>query len=328
MPDTCATRELSWNGFPAVQIGNDYVRAVVVPTLGARIVSLVSRIQSGGEREWLWRNPYLEPQLPDFGAPYEQEFDLGGWHECFPSVARTRYPKGPWAGSEIPEHGELWCEPWKAKVSASTDEAEVRTVAYGVRFPYRFERSIYIRKDEPKMVLSYTANNLTIFPFPFLWSGQLCFDVRPGMSLAMPAQDMIVFSSKDGRFGHLGSIQTWPELISVNDEYFDVSIFPAKESGIAVKLYGAAPRSLLLREPNTNAGLQLQINNEQISHLALWLNFGGWCDMPKGGNYYNVTICPSIGTLDDLELAVHHFKEHGQLQPKNLRTWSFEIAFQ
>lgn len=323
---TCEVKELSWNGFPSLAIGNARVRLVVVPTLGGRIVSMVHRSESGQEREWLWANPYMEPQLPDFGHAYWQEYDLGGWNECFPSVAATHFPSGPWEGSQVPECGELWCQPWKARVNSSDNEIEVRAVTYGVRFPYRFERTIYIRKDEPRISLSYTVNNLTIFPFPFLWSAQPVFDVRPGMSLSLPVQEMTVYYSEEGRYGHLGSMQMWPTLQAIDDEFVDLSEFPPRESGMAVKLYARAPRAVTLRDPAIGSEMTMEPSSE-ITHLALWLNFGGWSGIAKRSKYYNMIMAPCIGAFDDLQLSVNHFKEFGQIQPKNLKSWKVNISF-
>lgn len=326
----CEVRELSWFGFPALSAGNGLVRAVVVPTLGARIVSLVHMTPTG-EREWLWKNPFLEPQLPDFAAPYSSEFDLGGWDECFPSVAQTHYPTGPWEGSQVPDHGELWCQPWKEKVFVSAEEIELRTVTYGVRFPYRFERIIWIRQGEPKIHISYSVNNLTIFPIPFVWSPHPTFDVRPGMFLAIPAQEMSVYYSSEGRFGNLGTRQKWPTLQSIDDHYFDVSIFPQKDSAIAVKLYGRSPANGLisLKDPFHNSELSIKYDPNEVTHLSVWLNFGGWCGLQRKDktNYFNLSVAPCIGASDDLALAVNHFREFGLIQPKNLKTWKLELGF-
>lgn len=326
---SCEVKELSWNGFPALAIGNARVRAVLVPTLGARIVSLLHRTDSGHEREWLWSNPYMEPQLPDFGVPYWGEYDLGGWSECFPSVAATHYPSGPWQGTQIPEYGELWCQPWKAKVIVTDTEAEVRTVTYGVRFPYRFERIIRVRNDDAQLSISYTANNLSIFPFPFLWSAQPIFDVKPGMSLSLPVQEMTVYYSEESRYGLLGSMQMWPTLQANDDSFIDVSTFPNKDAGMAVKLYAKAPRSLSLRDPSTNTEMVMDLPSPEITHLALWLNFGGWSGLtnPKRAKYYNIIVAPCIGGFDNLQLSVNHFNSFGQIQPKNLKSWNLNISF-
>jgi len=323
----CEVKELSWNGFPALSISNSRVKAVIVPTLGAKIVSLLHRNESGQEREWLWSNPYLEPQLPDFGTPYWEEFDLGGWNECFPSVAATHFPSGPWEGSQVPEYGELWCQPWKAKVSVSDAEAEIRSVTYGVRFPYRFERVITIKKDDPQISFSYTVNNLTIFPFNFLWSAQPVFDVKPGMSLSLPVQEMTVYYSEEKRFGHLGGMQMWPTLQAIDDDFIDLSQFPTKEAAMAVKLFAKAPRSVALRDPAIKSELVMELLSPEITHLCLWLNFGGWSGVPKRPKYYNVIVAPCIGAFDDLQLSVNHFKEFGQIQPKNLKSWKLNISF-
>ena len=91
----------------AVVMENDAMRVVVVPEIGGKITSLVSR-RTG--REWLWKNPHLPlikppPDATDFGA-----FDAGGWDEVIPTVNRCRVPNSAWGERTLTDHGELWTD--------------------------------------------------------------------------------------------------------------------------------------------------------------------------------------------------------------------------
>ncbi len=325
MSGACHLEELSWCGFPAYMLDNGLVRAIVVPRLGGKIASLIN-LRNG--REWLWKNPHIEPRQPDFGDSYAADFDIGGWDECFPSVAATYYPSGPWEGIPIPDHGEIWSLPWKAKASATPDSIEIRTVSYGVRVPYRFERIIRLPRGDSRLHLGYSINNLSIFPMPFIWSPHPLFQVTPGMRLIVPVKEMIVYTSVDDRFGQLGTRHAWPSVVSVDGEGFDLSFFPQKDSGIALKLYGRSPSEgfIALVDPLLKTELRIEFNPIEVSHLGMWLNFDGWSGVGNAPHYYNVAIQPCIGAQDDLLLAYDHYKEYGLISPHGIRSWRLDIS--
>src|SRR5579862_4893411 len=109
---------------------------VILPEIGGKIASLRSE-ESG--TEFLWQDD-TRPYRPilygdDFG-----NYDASGFDECFPTIGECRYPEFPWEGVTAPDHGELWCTPWRYDLK---DEA-VRLYAHGVRFPYLFEKRITV----------------------------------------------------------------------------------------------------------------------------------------------------------------------------------------
>ncbi|MBK9143008.1 MAG: hypothetical protein IPM23_10965 [Candidatus Melainabacteria bacterium] len=328
MPSPCTIKELNWYDFPSLMLENGLVRMVVVPTLGAKIVSLCKISGKGSAREWLFKSPRQEPRLPDFDQKYTEEDNLGLWDECFPSVSPTHYPNGPWRGSAVPDHGELWCQPWKEKKKCNDEELEVRTVTYGVRFPYRFERVIRMRRGSPTIELVYNCHNLSIFPFNFIWCPQPAFEARPGMQIILPAQEMTVYSSARDEFGQLGTRQLWPSVQTNDDHYYDLSVFPSRDADIALKMYGRSPTQgfVALKDPSTDSEMAMEFDYNEITHIALTLNFGAWPGKPGQPNHYYAMIAPCIGLLDDLVLAVNHYEEYGQIAPKDLRTWRLRIT--
>ena len=156
---------MTYRGFEAYMAENETVRCVIVPALGGKLVSLVHLPTM---REWLWRNPYLEVKQGEYGGDYVGQFDVGGWDECFPSVAETRYPAFPWEGTVVPDHGELWAVQWKAETFCDGERIEVRLVANGVRFPYRFERTLLLAAGDNGIRLMYSVSNPTAHAFPFI----------------------------------------------------------------------------------------------------------------------------------------------------------------
>lgn len=328
MPPTsapCRLEKITWRGFEAYLLENALVRCTVVPQLGGKIASL---IHLPTMREWMWRNPALEPKAPEYGASYVAQHDLGGFDECFPSVAATHFPGGPWDGTKVPDHGEIWALPWKAEAYCDGAQIEVRLVAHGVRFPYRFERSLWLMEGEAAVRLQYSVTNLSPYPFPFLWSSHPVFNVTPGMKLVVPGvREMTVYASAHDRFGQLGRKVDWPKAQDAEGREWDLSNTPDVTAGAAVKLWGKAPALgyVALQDIFVGTELRLQFDPAEVTHLGLWLNYAGWAGVTGASPYYNVAIEPCIGAQDDLALAVRHFKEHGLLPPHGRKAWQLEV---
>jgi hypothetical protein len=64
-------------GIPAVLLEGRYLRVTVLPELGGKIYSIVSKAD---DTELLWHNPRLDPRLPPFGANFDNYF-TGGWDQ-------------------------------------------------------------------------------------------------------------------------------------------------------------------------------------------------------------------------------------------------------
>jgi galactose mutarotase-like enzyme len=320
----CQLEPILWRGLEAYLLDNGLVRAIVVPALGGKIASLVD-LKTG--REWLWQNPHLEAKPAEFGSSYVARHDLGGFDECFPSVAATRYPAGPWESTPIPDHGEIWPLQWKADAFCDGSNAELRVSAHGVRFPYRFERTMRMSEGEPALRLSYNVTNFAPFPFPFLWSAHPILAVEPGMKLVVPLRDLTVYSSVDDRFGRLGTPQVFPRLVDKDGRGHDVSTLPDPQAAFAVKLFGKSPIQgfVAVQDPDRHSELRMQFDPEEVTHVGLWMNFGGWSGVPGAPAYYNLGLEPCIGAQDDLAIAHHQYKETGVLPPMGRKTWQLDL---
>jgi hypothetical protein len=323
-PSLCRLQTTSWHGFDALVVDNGLVRATVVPALGGKIASLV---HPPTDREWLWRNPVLEPRAAAVEASYVAEHDVGGFDECFPSVAATRFPGGPWAGTAVPDHGEVWALPWTPDTRCDGTEIEVRLTTDGVRFPYRFERSLRLRQGVAALSLAYVATNLSPHPFPFIWSCHPVFQITPGMKLVVPLGEMRVYGAPGDRFGPLGREVAWPLAVDAEGRTWDLSVVPDGTAGMAVKLWSRAPESGVvgLRDDVAGGDLRFRFDPAEVTHLGLWLNYGGWSGVPGAAPYFNLAIEPCIGAQDDLALAVSRFGEHGMLPPLGRRAWRLDV---
>src|SRR5205807_8664921 len=101
------------------------------------------------------------------GPQYDMPFDdswYGGWDECFPAVAPSKYVGHPYDGIAVPDHGELWGLP----TTAVPTKDGITTVWHGLRFGYRLTRKLFL--DGPTVIADYTLINLAPFDFWFVWS--------------------------------------------------------------------------------------------------------------------------------------------------------------
>lgn len=299
-----------------IRLETEHLSLALVPEAGGKIASLLDR-RTG--REWLWQNPSIPVQVPTYGTSYVLGHDSGGFDECFPAVAEGPFPSAPWQGVAIPDHGELWGLAWEV----ARDGDAIRMGVDGVRFPYRFERTLVLSPGAAELRLDYRVLNRAPFPFPFVWSSHPLLAIAPGMKLLLPeGTPLRVFGASDPALGDLGAPLQWPML-----QQLDLSTVPAHDAGYAAKLFGPAPARgwVGLHDPATHSTLRFEYDPQTIPHLGLWLNMGGWSPHEDRAPYFNLGIEPCIGAGDDLGLAVRQFRAHGVIPPKGERSWSMTL---
>src|SRR5205085_10796002 len=137
-------------------------------------------------REWLWRSDRIADRRHAYGTSYVGEADTGGWDECFPTVAPSRVPRGVHAGMELPDHGELWCQPWATEVQHGDGEVRVRSRASGVQLSYDFARTIVLAADVATIRFEYDVTSTGEHDFDFIWSAHPLFPVEPGGAVRLP----------------------------------------------------------------------------------------------------------------------------------------------
>ena len=74
-----------FHGLRAVILENEFLRVVVLPEAGARIVHLIYKPH---DVNLLWNNPRVKPARLPFGVGYDNAW-CGGWDELFPNNILT-----------------------------------------------------------------------------------------------------------------------------------------------------------------------------------------------------------------------------------------------
>jgi galactose mutarotase-like enzyme len=305
--------QTTFRGLAAYELTDGRVRLTIIPAWGAKIAAWRDL---GRDREWLFDSPVLPYRLPEYGANYVRDFDVGGFDECFPTVGACLHPSPPWRGVELPDHGEVWSMPARIDVGEDT----ITSISGGVRLPYRFERSVRLLGDG-RVRLDYRASNLTGFPMPFLWSSHALFALRDGMRVELPATAMRVYAAP-AFAAHHGDVVPWPEALPGRD----LSVAD-RRAGIVTKLFTRARESwAAVADPADGARFRFDFDPARVTHVGLWINYGGWAGAPGAAPYFNLALEPCIGAADTLDVAVDHWREHGTLAPHGELAWWLEVS--
>ncbi|OPA74008.1 hypothetical protein BVG16_24935 [Paenibacillus selenitireducens] len=290
----------------------ELMEIIVVPQLGSKAISLKHRKTN---REWLSRT-----ELPLGNRGYASSFsdsDGSGWDEMFPTINPCRYGEYPWQGVELPDHGEVWSIPWQAMV----DNQQLQCEVYGVRMPYQLRKTYSFRTAE-RLRIDYSVQNLSPFPFSFLWAAHPLFQVVEGMEIRVPADlnQIVVSYSQHGRLGETGDKLAWP------NPFGEASPTPlnrveADTARTAEKYYFAEELpegKASLYDPRTGEQMTMYFPIEQVPYLSIWANYGGYLGQ------YHVAIEPATGFLDDVSYAMEQGKA-AYVEAGGTYSWFLEL---
>ncbi len=194
-------------GFAALAIENEALGYMIVPALGAKLVSLRDRRVG---HEWLWRNPRLPLRRVGRDASYVAA-DTGGWDECFPSVSPCAYPLDPWRGAAIPDHGELWAQEAAVTVEHdATGGVAIRAAWTGVSLPYTFVRTLTLAPDGATLRAAYAVRNDADHDLACIWSARPLIPLTAGLRLELPAGAMMHVNAGTQGDAPAPGPQPWP----------------------------------------------------------------------------------------------------------------------
>ncbi len=317
-------RQTTVAGHPAVSLYNDTVELIALPAVGGRISHL--RLRRRG-REWLWHNPALEFKVPpsDPGTSptvYVDQFDSGGWDECFPTVGACYLP-GSQDRRWLPDHGELWHAGWRHDLFNSNGVTSWRSVAECRTVPAVFSRRVEIADpdgpDEGRVTFHYGVRSTGSDPFPFLWSAHPLLTAQPGTRIELPGVSRVRVASVLGRNDlTIDSEIDWPM------EGTGFHVMPPGE-GWAVKLFAQSPAEgrAIVTDPLRGESLELQWDGRDVPWIGLWVNPGGFG--PEGAPHYTLAVEPCLAGPDALDRAVSDWRVAPILRPGEERSWRLTV---
>lgn len=279
-----------------VVIEDECVRLALLPTLGAKIISVQDK-KTG--REWLWRHRNRPFRQPIYGSKFEN-WDISGFDECLPGIAAEPYPTFPWQGITIPDHGELWTIRWH-HVHGEGSTLTLR--AHGVHFPYELHKEIRLL-GQGRVGFSYTLKNHSEHPFPYIWAAHPLFQVTQSTRILLPA-DRVTVDSALGSQLKPTTDYAWPLADIMDGTRRDLShLNPSL--GEAYKLYATHPSAgwAALHDSVTGEFIAFGFSLADLPYCGVWINQRGW---PVAGEpCFNVALEPCSGCPDSLADAVGH----------------------
>ncbi len=301
---------------PGIRFESEHFSISLAPTLGGKITSILSK-KTG--REFLSRTR-IEYRKREYGKSFE-DYERDGADECFPTIQGGPYPAFPWQGVPVPDHGEVWTLPWDHQIKQNRLHMSV----HGVRFPYIFERRISFeelaRKSAPYIRLSYSVQNLSPFPFPFVYAFHPLFQVQAGCQILLPTGKKVVnYWSTEDRLGRPMQEHPWPEVKDLTlDKSYERHIIRSPRLKRAEKLFTTrlSQGRCALRYPNGEF-IGFLFPAGKLPYLGLWVNEGAW------QNLFHVALEPSTAQVDRLDTA-EGLKDCGVVPPNGTLEWDISL---
>jgi galactose mutarotase-like enzyme len=285
----------------AVVLESDWLRASLLPEVGAKIYDLIWKPVG---RNILWHNPRILPQT----YPIDGNFDnywCGGWDDGFPTCDPCEY-----RGEQYPGLGELRSVKWQVEDSGTDGEKVfVKLLAFGPISPVRAEKTVTLLAGSPVLRMHYEITNLGPQSLEFIWGTHPALEAHDQVVLRVPAKTGIVGQSTDPRLGVPGQHYAWPRLETLAG-VTDMSRAQGIDAKIACGHYAADLEAgwYAIEDARTGEGFLLKFPLEQCPYLWMWLVYGGW----RG--YHHIIIEPWTSYPNKLSEAAQQ-KTHRTLPP-------------
>lgn len=260
--------EWSLAGQAAVVLENRHLRAVLLPGLGGKIISLVDKAT---DTELLWRNDRVPVRPVPFGAGYDDAF-VGGWDELFPNDEPEVL-----TGEPLPDHGELWSLPWAVTdlVEAGDEVAVELTVGTPITAATVTKRLVL--GADPRLRTDYRVTNHGRRELPYLWKSHVAVRLHPDTVIDLAADDVLVHAFGDPRVRPPGGRFRWPTAV-VDGTAHDFRRRPdTGDRGVSEFLIGTTltDGQCGVRHPAAGAGLTLRWDPAELPSCWTFASYGG-----------------------------------------------------
>ncbi|MGO9307881.1 MAG: hypothetical protein ACLQDL_02520 [Spirochaetia bacterium] len=309
-----AIREIHYNGFAAVELETEWLKAIVLPELGGKIISLLNKTNGF---DCTFVNPFTGLVRYPYDAAYvTTDCGIG---DLFPSIAVGFHTDGPWKGIPLPDKGEIWTQPMETVVLP----AGLAQTTFGVRFPYRFVRKLEI--CEHRIILDYTLENLCPFDFKYIWSLQPHLRISGNMEIvAAGTPSFYVDWSRNHSFEAQERLYSWPRAHAADsDREIDFSRIGAM-TGDAEKLYltGLDQGVVSLHYDDEREAVTFRFDPSLIPNCGLWINKEGW---PIEGNRTKLVAIQPCNCMSDFFDVTDRHGVIGTVKGKEENRWRIEI---
>lgn len=306
----------TWHGVNAWFLENDILKTVIVPDIGAKLVSLVDKRT---QTEWLIGPGDRPFKKVTYGASFVEQ-DMSGWDEMFPTIVPCPYPvPGEKFGLPLPDHGEVWTLPWQAE---QTRDKKITLSVISPKLPYRLTRTAQFR-SLTILELHYQLENLGQERMPYIWAAHPQFACGSGAEVILPPHVTKVCNTIPPAWGW-GEPETvfgWPEAIALDGKRVRIDrIGPAS--------LRKARKFFLL--PEVQAGWVGLVRQAEGDWLRLVWDpnlipyFGLWVDEGALNHESVATPEPTTGFYDSLAVAWDK-EQVTVIKPGATHTWKLAL---
>jgi galactose mutarotase-like enzyme len=300
----------------AFVLENSSLRLTMAPGLGGKVVSLI-RNESGHEYLLQPADPKQAFRPRSFGDKFE-DYGPCGFDECLPTVAECLYPEEPFAASQLPDHGDVWCLP----SSIETVAEKIGLTTSFRSLPLRFTKEIQLRENAVR--LDYEATNLSQSSVKFLWSAHPLLTVEAGAEIILPPEvkEVEVEWSKDERLGKAADRCGWPKATERSGRIVELNRVASPSAGTADKLFmGPLSEGFCgMFLPSKNESIAFRFDPRLVPYLGLWICQGGWPES-RADKQFTVALEPCSGCPDSLAEAIRRNECVVLAGGKTVRWW-------
>ena len=280
--------QTAWHDLIAYTLESEAMRVTLVPSLGAKIVSLYDK---NHRREWL-----VPPIRPVRQTAYGDNFvsqDMCGWDEMLPTIVACEVQ-----GKKLPDHGEVWSIPWKLE---SADSSLAFSID-GVALPYRFTRTAALIIPET-LELGYCLLNTGGQAFPYLWAAHPQFAADEHTRLLLPPEvaQVVNVIENDPLWGPAGAVYPWPAAAAASGVRWQLDTVRGVENQACRKFYTRPEQAIgwaALMDDQHGCQLRIEWSADFAPYLGLWIDEGRYNTAPVAA------LEPSNGYYDSLERAI------------------------
>ena len=287
----CALKLWRYRGLQTVTLENEHLRVDLFPGAGAKIYNLFYKPKN---LQLLWHHPQLEPGAVTLGASYDDNFS-GGWDELFPNDAPTEFQ-----GRNLPDHGELWCQPWDIEViREDAEEVTILLRRAGTASAALMEKWITLRDGESMLRFRHRITNLGTTRLDFLWKLHPAMQVSEFHRVDVPGRRAEFVGPAWSRLDGALAEFDWPIARNARGEHADLRfVLPAssrKKDFIYVKELDDG--WCAVTDAKHKVGFGLVFPREIFRWVWLFMPAGGW----RGLNM--VILEPCTAYPKDLHVA-------------------------
>jgi galactose mutarotase-like enzyme len=311
-----ALDQTTWHGLSAWALENECLRTVVVPELGAKLVSLFDK---RNQIEWLVDPGGRPVKKLAYGAVFTEQ-DLSGWDEMFPTIVACQYPApGERFGAALPDHGEVWALPWRvesARAGALTLSVEGRAL------PYRLTRTLTYH-GQAALRMAYELENLGRESMPYIWAAHPQFVCGEAAEVQLPPRVKEVCNTIPAAWGW-GEPETrfaWPQAVNLRGQPVRIDRTGPAALRQARKFFALPGTRVewagVVRQP-AGDWLRLDWDPEKVPYLGLWIDEGALS---------HATVAapePTTGFYDSLAVAWEK-GEVAVIAPGAIQTWELMV---